>query len=105
MVNYQYKQGGSMHIDKAKKRIAKQVNKGFRGFPLIAIEYFGNTANVATEVVVQFTLEEESQAQEERFASQGDARENETIQTSLVKIIERAGANSVTQVSGVTLIK
>lgn len=93
-----------MNVDKAKKRLAKQIDKGFKGYPLISIEYFGNTTDVATQVVVQFTLEEGSDAQEEIFASKIDAREDETIQTSLVKIIERAGAASVTQKDGVSLI-
>lgn len=94
-----------MNVEKAKKRIAKQVNKGFKGYPLIAIEYFGASPDTAQEVSVQFTLEEGSEIQEQRFASQSDAREDETIQTSLVKIIERAQASSVTQVSDITLIK
>ena len=94
-----------MHVDKAKKRLAKQIKKGFKGYPLIAIEYFGEQSNCATQVVVQFTLEEGSAVQEERFSSQTDAREDETIQTALIKIIDRANANSVTQTDGVTVIK
>lgn len=93
-----------MHIDKAKKRIAKQVKKGFNGYPQIAIEYFGQHADCATEVVVRFTLEEGAQAQEERFASQTDARQSEVIQSTLVKIIERANASSVVEVAGVSKI-
>ncbi|MFT4653028.1 MAG: hypothetical protein ACI82S_000671 [Patiriisocius sp.] len=94
-----------MHVDKAKKRLAKQIKKGFKGYPLIAIEYFGDKPNCATQVLVQFTLEEDSEVQEERFSSQTDAREDETIQTALIKIIDRANANSVTQTDGVTVIK
>ncbi|MFT6269790.1 MAG: hypothetical protein ACJAVV_002617 [Alphaproteobacteria bacterium] len=94
-----------MHVDKAKKRLAKQVKKGFKGYPLIAIEYFGDEPDCATQVVVQFTLEEGSDVQEERFSSQADAREDETIQTALIKIIDRAGANSVMQTDGVTATK
>jgi hypothetical protein len=93
-----------MHVDKAKKRIAKQVKKGFKGYPQISIEYFGTHASCATLVVVQFTLEENSEVQEERFASQSDAREDETIQTALIKIIDRASAISVVQVPTLTLI-
>ncbi|MBD1577426.1 MULTISPECIES: hypothetical protein [Vibrio] len=92
-----------MNVDKAKKRIAKQVKKGFKGYPQIAIAYFGDTPECATEVAVQFTLEEGAQVQEERFASPTDARESEVIQSALVKIIERANANSVIEVEGVAL--
>jgi len=35
----------------------------------------------------------------------GDARKDETIQTTLLKVIERADAKTVSEVDGVTLIK
>ena len=92
-----------MHIDKAKKRIAKQVKKGFKGYPQISVEYFGVNSDCATEVVVLFTLEEGAVAQEERFISATDARESEVIQTTLVKIIERSNANSVIETPGVSI--
>ncbi|MCL7943666.1 hypothetical protein [Marinobacter sp. ATCH36] len=52
--------GPIMHVDKAKKRIAKQVKKGFHGNPLISLKYFGKehfgkTPDSATQVVVSFT--------------------------------------------------
>lgn len=92
-----------MHIDKAKKRIAKHVKAGFKGYPQISIEYFGDAADCATEVVVHFTFEEGAEVQTERFTSQTNARESEVIQSALVKIIERANVKTVTEVSGVSL--
>jgi hypothetical protein len=94
-----------MNIDKAKKRIAKLVKKENKGYPQVSLEYFGETADAASEVVVTFTLEEGSEPQEQKIASKMDAREDEVIQSVLVKIIERAEANSVIAVEGVTLIK
>lgn len=93
-----------MHIDKAKKRIAKQVKKGFKGYPQITLEYFGHHQDLATEVAIRFTLEEGAQVQEERFASKADVREDEVIQSALLKIIERANASSVMEVAGVSLL-
>ncbi|MCW8345603.1 hypothetical protein MD535_06215 [Vibrio sp. ZSDZ65] len=93
-----------MNVDKAKKRIAKQVKKGFKGYPQITLEYRGETAERASEVVVQFVLAEGAQTQEELFASTTDARNDEVIQSALVKIIERANASSVIEVEGVSLI-
>lgn len=92
-----------MHVDKAKKRIAKYVKAGFKGYPQISLAYFGDNVDCATEVVVQFTLEKGSEVQEERFTSQTDARESEVIQSTLVKIIERANATSVVEVAGVSI--
>lgn len=93
-----------MHIDKAKKRIAKQVKKGFKGYPQITLAYFGANTEMATEVVISFTAEEGGEVQDQRFVSTMDVREDEVIQSALVKIIERADASSVIEVSGVVLL-
>lgn len=92
-----------MNIDKAKKRIAKHVSKGFKGYPQISLSYFGKTSDCATEVVVQFTLEEGADVQEEKFSSETDIKENEVIQTTLLKIIERANASSVLETAEVSI--
>jgi len=93
-----------MHVDKAQKRIAKQVKKGFKGYPAISLEYFGKTKELATEVAISFVMAEGDAPQEQRFSCETDVREDETIQSVLVKIIERADAKSVTEVAGVTLL-
>jgi hypothetical protein len=93
----------NMNLDKATKRIAKKVKQGFHGYPLIALEYFGNKGTEETELMVSFTLEEGAAVMHEHFFSKTDARKDETIQTTLVKIIERADAKTVTEVDGMTL--
>ncbi|MGR6861560.1 hypothetical protein [uncultured Aliivibrio sp.] len=92
-----------MNVDKAKKRIAKQVKKGFKGYPQLSLSYFGKTSDLATEVVVTFILEEGAEPQEQKFVCETDVREDETIQSVLVKIIDRADANSVMEVEGVAI--
>ena len=47
-----------MNVDKAKKRILKRVQRGFKGYPQISLEYFGKTTDLATEVVITFLPEE-----------------------------------------------
>lgn len=93
-----------MNIDKAKKRIAKQVKKGFNGYPLVSLEYFGKTADSATEVVISFTMEEGGEPQAQKFACENDIREDEAIQSILVKIIERADASTVAEVEGTSIL-
>ncbi len=92
-----------MNLDKAKKRIAKQIKKGFDGYPEISLAYFGATADYATEVVISFIAEAGAAPQEQRFVSEQDVREDETIQSVLIKIIDRADAKTVSEVPGVTL--
>ncbi|MDV7105599.1 hypothetical protein R3X26_14420 [Vibrio sp. TH_r3] len=93
-----------MNLDKAKKRIAKQVKKGFNGYPKITLAYYGKNKDCATEVVVQFMLAETDSVQEQRFCCETDIRNDEQIQTTLLKIIERANANSVIEVDGVATL-
>ncbi|WP_417517329.1 hypothetical protein [Marinobacter sp.] len=93
-----------MNVDKAKKRIAKQVKKGFHGYPLVSLEYFGKEPGSATEVVISFTEEEGADPQKQTFVSGGDAREDETIQSTLLKIIERADAKTVIEIDGTSTL-
>ena len=93
-----------MNVNKAKKRIEKLVKKGVNGYPQVSLEYFGKTPDFATEVIVTFTLEEGTEPQEQKIISESDAREDETIQSVLVKIIERANANTVIEIDGISLI-
>lgn len=92
-----------MNLDKAKKRISKQINKGFDGYPEISLAYFGATTDCATEVVISFIAEAGAAPQEQRFTSKQDVREDETIQSVLVKIIDRADARTVTEIPGVAI--
>lgn len=92
-----------MNLDKAKKRIAKKVKMGFQGYPVISIVYYGETTDVANEVSVSFQQEETSESMEERFKSTTDARENDIIQSAIVKMIERSEAKTVTQADGVSV--
>ncbi|MCF2950014.1 hypothetical protein L0668_17985 [Paraglaciecola aquimarina] len=100
-----------MNLDKSTKRIAKRVKKGFQGYPQITITYLGESVDsaesvkCANEVVLGFILEEGAPVQEQRFASEGDARFDETIQTTLLKVIERTEAKTVVEVAGVAVKK
>jgi hypothetical protein len=86
-----------MNLEKSKKRLAKKAKMGFQGYPVITLTYYGTTTNHADEVVVEFLLEEGAEIQVERFSSKDDAREDEVIQSALVKMIERSEANTVVQ--------
>jgi hypothetical protein len=93
-----------MNLDKATKRIAKRVKKGFQGYPQISLAYFGESTQQASEVMVSFISEEGAAAQQQKFTSESDARQDEMIQTTLLKVIERAEAKTVLEVAGVAII-
>src|SRR5687768_18469346 len=89
-----------MNLEKSKKRIIKRVKMGFQGYPKISLTYYGKTTSYANEVAVEFILEEGAEIQVERFSSKIDAREDEVIQSALVKMIERSEAKTVAQAEG-----
>ena len=92
-----------MNLEKSKKRIAKKVKMGFQGYPEISISYLGCSKDLADEVVVRFVVEEGSEAMEEKFQSKSDAREDEVIQSAIVKMIERSEAKTVKLSDGVEI--
>ena len=92
-----------MNLDKSTKRIAKRVKKGFQGYPQISLAYFGESADCASEVVVAFISEEGAPAQEQKLSNE-IPNPDETIQTTLLKVIERADAKTVIEVAGVSVI-
>ncbi|RYY02217.1 MAG: hypothetical protein EOO53_14375 [Gammaproteobacteria bacterium] len=93
-----------MNLEKSKKRIAKRSKMGFQGYPKISLTYFGKNIDHANEVVIEFILEENADVQTERFSSKIDAREDETIQSAIVKMIERSEAKTVLQIDGVSVV-
>lgn len=94
-----------MNLDKSTKIIAKKVKKGFQGYPQISLAYFGPSADCATEVLVGFILEEGAATQEQKLTSNDNARRDETIQTTILKIIERADAKTVLEIEGISIIQ
>jgi hypothetical protein len=93
-----------MNLEKSTKIIAKKIKKGFQGYPQISLAYFGTSSDCATEVVVGFISAEGDAVQEQKLTSSGDARRDETIQTTILKIIERAEAKTVQEIEGTSMI-
>ena len=92
-----------MNLDKSQKRLNKLHKRGFHGYPLVTIRYYGANPHVATKVVVGFIEDEASATFTESFTTQTDIRVDEIVQTTLLKIIDRAQAKSVTIYADVTI--
>ncbi len=88
--------GSNMNLDKSQKRINKRVKRGFHGYPMISIQYFGTTEVLATKVEVGFIEQENAEPMLETFNSETDIRQDETVQTTIIKIIDRVDAKTVT---------
>jgi hypothetical protein len=92
-----------MNLDKSKKRIAKKVKMGFQGYPQISITYLGSNQELADEVSLEFIAEEGAEAMQEQFKSQIDVRQDEVIQSAIVKMIERSAAKTVTLAAAIQI--
>ncbi|MEH6824267.1 MAG: hypothetical protein V7629_10200 [Motiliproteus sp.] len=90
-----------MNLDKSKKLLAKKAKRGFQGYPLITIAYYGPNDKHATKVVVGFIAEEHAPALLEKFMTEADARMDATVHSAIIKIIERSGAKSVVLGAGI----
>tara|TARA_R110002167_G_scaffold79043_1_gene218425 strand:- start:102 stop:365 length:264 start_codon:yes stop_codon:yes gene_type:complete len=84
-----------MNIDKAKKRIAKRIKMGFQGYPTLTIAYKLDENNVATTVLLSLIPEENAPVQEQAFQSKESAHNDDSIQSAIVKMIERCEVKSV----------
>ena len=84
-----------MNLEKSKKRISKKAKMGFQGYPTIEITYSGPNTCSANGVLLELVAAEGAQPQTERFTTAGDIREDETIQSAIVKMIERSGVRTV----------
>lgn len=93
-----------MNLDKSKKRIAKKAKMGFQGYPEISIIYIGSNKDRAEDVIVSFVAEEGAEPMEQKFQSKSDAREDEAIQSAIVKMIERSEAKTVILSADIVLI-
>jgi hypothetical protein len=87
---------------KSKKAYRQASQKGFHGYPQVTLEYFGKTSDCADEVIISFTLEAGGEPQKQEFESSSNAREDEIIQTILVKIIERTNAKTVMEIEDIS---
>lgn len=88
-----------MNLDKSTKLIAKRVKKGFQGYPQISLTYFSESNDFPTKVIIGLMAEENDIAQEQTLTCLSDIRKDETIQTTLLKIIERSGAKTVLEMT------
>ena len=73
-----------MKIERIKKRISKKSKKGFQGYPVLTIAYYGPDAKLATKVAVGFIKSEDDDVIMERYYSDADVRTEESIQEKTI---------------------
>src|SRR5918998_2816152 len=86
-----------MFREQARKRLAKKAKRGFRGFPVATVAFYGPDDRTATKVAVGIVLAEDQEPAElRRWSTEGtDARADPDLAREILAFIDRFGAHSV----------
>jgi len=81
-------------------RVLKQASKGFQGYPIATVAYYGPNASKATKVVVAIVPSEDADADplERWFGAERDMREDENVTNRILRFIKDHRARSVAAV-------
>jgi len=85
-------------LDRARKRLSKKAKKGFRGWPVATVAFYGPNDTTATKVCVGILPGEGEEVSELRrwFSERpGDIRNDGGVTTEMLAFIQEAGALSV----------
>jgi hypothetical protein len=77
--------------------VLKKAKKGFRGYPLATVAYYGPDDKTASKVAVGIILEENGEAEylERWILEEGDVRYNQSIIKQIMNFIKKYGVRSV----------
>jgi hypothetical protein len=86
--------------EQARKRLGKKVKRGFRGFPVATIAFYGPDARRASKVTVGIVMAEDQESAELRrwFSEQADVREDPAAAEEILALIDEFGVRSVAMV-------
>ncbi len=90
-----------MKLERYQKKISKKAKKGFQGYTIATIAFYGPNHKLATKFAVGVITKEGGEASMERFFSESDVRRDVEIQSKVVDIVERSGAKSVSMIDGI----
>lgn len=81
----------------ALRRIGKKAKKGFRGFPVATIAFYGPNQTRATKIAVGITMTQDQEVVDlRRWHSEDiDIRENPVVAVAVLSFIEQFGVRSV----------
>ncbi len=83
--------------------LRKKAQRGFRGYPVATVAFYGPTAKVATKVAVGIVPYEGADADPlKRWWSEGeDVRQNKAVGGEILSFVEEHGAKSVVLSDGI----
>src|SRR5215204_4709046 len=89
-----------MFREQARKRLTKKAKKGFRGYPVATVAFYGPDDRRASKLAVGIVLAENEEAVELKrwFAEPGDVREDARIAEEVLAYMDGFGVRSVAMV-------
>src|SRR5919197_6762537 len=83
--------------EQAGKRLGKKAKKGFRGFPVATVAFYGPDSRRASKLTVGIILAEDQEPAELRrwFSDQVDVRRDPSVAEEVLAFIDRFGVRSV----------
>jgi hypothetical protein len=90
-------------FDFSRKRLEKRARRGFHGYPLATIAYYGPTNEYASKVAVGIVQQENASPVQLRkwFATEADVRHDQAVAAEVLAFIEAEQANSVVMTRGI----
>jgi hypothetical protein len=90
-------------LERARKRLSKKAERGFRGWPLATVAFYGPDDAMATKLAVGIVPSEGAEATDLRrwFSQEADIRGDNRVAEEVLVFIEAAGAKSVVMTDGI----
>jgi hypothetical protein len=87
---------------KNKKLLSKEAKKGFKGYPVATVAFYGPTNKLATKLVCAIIESEDSEPLHmNKWFSKSDVRKSETILSEVLSFISDNNAKSVSMLEQV----
>ena len=90
-------------LERARKRLSKRAKRGFRGWPLATVAFYGPDDTRATKLAVGIVPSEGAEATELRrwFSKETDIRNDTAVAEEVLAFIETNGAKTVVMSDGI----
>jgi len=81
--------------------LKKKARRGFRGYPVATVAYYGPDDQRASKVAVGIATEENGDTMMKRLFTEGDARTDPVITAEILRLITTHGVKSVALTDGI----
>jgi hypothetical protein len=82
-------------IKRAKSPLKKKSDRGFKGYPIATVAFYGPDDKCATKVAVGIAIDEDEPKKMERWFAEGDVRKDPTINKHILEFIKSHAVRSV----------